>query len=316
MLKQIAMHELFSEQRQHLEHFFNQLDLDLVEAVFQILRDCEGTIFFTGVGKSGFVAKKIVTTMISTGTKALFLSPTDAMHGDLGIVTDKDVVVMLSKSGESDELLSLVPYLRNKGAQLIAVVSKMTSRLVNACGFAVELPLAKELCPFGLAPIFGDVLAVALMQARNFSLEDYARNHPSGSIGKRITLTVGDLMLTDNDVPLCSPDDKLCDVLVEFSNKRCGCLLVVDGAHRLVGIFTDGDLRRALQNHGSNVLGVMMNELMSRAPKWITPERLAWDALEYMEADKNCLITVLPVLEETRRVVGLIKMHDILQSGL
>ena len=154
------------------------------------------------------------------------------------------------------------------------------------------------------------------MQAQGFSLDDYAMNHPSGSIGKRITVMVSDLMLTGEDIPQCAPKDKLCNVLVDFSNKRCGCLLIVDADRRLLGIFTDGDLRRALQEQGSNVIEVTMDKLMSRDPKRISPHRLAWDAMKYMETDKNHPITVLPVLDETHRVIGLIKMHDILQTGL
>jgi len=324
MLQTSSAQALFETERRYINYFFDNLDCDIVETLLQQLLGCSGHVICSGVGKSGIIAQKIATTMTSTGTPALYLSPTDAVHGDLGIVGCRDIVLLFSKSGESDELLNLVPYLRNKGAEVIAVVSNSESRLAKACSLAIELPLEGELCPFGLAPttsaalqlIFGDVLAVLLMKERGFSLDDYALNHPSGRIGKRITMKVKDLMLAGEKIPLCNPTDTLADILVELSNKRCGCLLVVDDDHQLLGIFTDGDLRRALQAHKGAVMSARITQLMTPSPKTIFPEAMAWDAMKIMEADQKHPITVLPVVDEQSRVVGLIKMHDILQSGL
>lgn len=318
------LRELFGLHRDYLNYFFDHVDVDACESVLQKLLNCTGTIFLSGVGKSALVAKKIAVTMVSTGTRALFLSATDAVHGDLGIVSDKDVFLFLSKSGESDELLNLIPYIRNKGAYLIGVVSAPNSRLAKACHLSVVLPLKKELCPFDLAPttsaatqlIFGDVLTVALMRMKNFSLSEYAMNHPAGRIGKRISLKVRDLMITGAHLPACKPQSILVDILGELSSKGCGCLLVTDAEKQLQGIFTDGDLRRSLQKHGVKALEMTIQDLMTRKPRTIGPDVLAWDAMQRMEAQQNQAITTMPVIDQDNQVLGLIKMHDILQSGL
>lgn len=316
--------ELFEQEQRYLSYFFEHLDIKAAEQLLDILFHCPGVAIFTGIGKSGLVAKKIAVTMTSTGSRAFYLSPTNAMHGDIGIVTEKDVFIMLSKSGESDELLNLVPFMRNRGIKLISIVSNPNSRLAKACDFFVNLPLQKELCPFDLVPttstaiqmIFGDVLAVALMSRKKFSLDEYALNHPAGRIGRRITTKVKDLMISGTGIPKCTPNDKLVDILVELSNKRCGCILIVNEAHIFQGIFTDGDLRRALQHHGPKALEVTMHELMTHSAKFIGPHELAWEAMQVMESDQKHPVTVLPVLEDGNKVVGLIKMHDIVQSGI
>lgn len=318
------LEELFHFHRDSLDYFFNHIDIAKSEEILDKFLKCEGTLFFTGIGKSALVAKKIAVTMVSTGTRALFLSASDAVHGDLGIVSNRDVFVFLSKSGESDELLQLIPYLRNKGAYLIAIVSTPNSRLANACHCHVVLPLKKELCPFDLAPttssaiqlIFGDVLTVALMRLKKFTLSDYALNHPAGRIGKRISLKVKDLMIKNPRLPLCSPQAPLMGILSELSSKGCGCILAVGETQELKGIFTDGDLRRSLEQHGVKALEMPLSALMTHAPRSIGPEVLAWEAMKSMEALQNQAITVLPVIDQEQRVLGLIKMHDILQTGL
>jgi len=319
-----VLKELFTTEREYLNFFFDQIDFGATETILQLMYNCKGMMIFTGIGKSGLVAKKIALTMTSTGSRAFYISPIDALHGDLGIVSSDDLVIMLSKSGESDELLSLVPFIKLKGVELIAVVSNASSRLAKACEHVLVLPHEKELCPYDMAPtistvtqmIMGDVLAIALMRLKKFSLESYALNHPSGRIGKRITVKVKDIMLTGNQVPTCQPHAKLVDTLVELSNKRCGCVLVVNKEHSLKGIFTDGDLRRALITHGPKVLDLPMEQLMTPSARWITPCKLAWDAMKLMEANPNSPITTLPVLEDNNKVTGLIKMHDIIQSGI
>ena len=316
--------ELFDKKRQYVNHFFESVDLGEAEKFLQILLDCQGSIVLTGIGKSGLVAEKIAVTMTSTGTRALYMSPFNALHGDLGILSANDIFILISKSGETDELLTLIPYLRNKGVRLLSIVSNPKSRLAKACDFSITLPLEKELCPFDLAPttstviqmIFGDILTIALMRHNQFSLDQYALNHPSGRIGKRITMKVEDLMLTGRNLPLCHPQDKLVDILVELSDKRCGCVLIVNEESKLQGIFTDGDLRRALSHKGPDVLQMPMEQLMTFAGKTVAAEKLAWEAMQLMEADPQHPITCLPVIEENRKLLGLIKMHDIIQSGL
>jgi arabinose-5-phosphate isomerase len=317
--------ELLEKGRESLNDFFDKFDQQQMEMLINmILEKTTGMVFFTGVGKSGLIAKKIAQTMTSTGTKSLYISPLDALHGDIGIVNSQDIFFLLSKSGESDELLNLLPILRSKNVKTVAVVSNMSSRLAKSCDTKFHLPCKHELCPFDMAPtvsttiqmIFGDILAIGLMKKRNFSQDQFAENHPAGRIGKRIHLKVKDLMVQGASLPLCKPDDKIADVLVELSNKRSGCILVVNDEHCLEGIFTDGDLRRSLQNHGPEVLQKPMNELMTVSPKFIAHDVLAIQAMLIMENDQKKAITVLPVLENSTKVVGLIRLHDILQSGI
>lgn len=315
--------DLLAKEREALNYFFDKLDISAIEKLVGILKDAKGLIILSGVGKSGLVAEKIALTLTSTGTRAFFLSPVNAFHGDLGIVSQDDIFIMLSKSGESDELLQMIPFLRNKGVKLISIVNKDNSRLGKASDFSITLPLEKELCPFDLVPttsmvthmLIGDVLAVALMGLKNFSLLDYAKNHPGGKIGRRLTLHVDDLMLKGNDVPLCSPKDILVDTLVELSNKRCGCLLVVDDKKKLHGIFTDGDLRRALLKYGPKALEKHVDEVMTKSPRTIKSDDMAEQALRVMEGGQKNSVAVLPVIDSQNAVVGLIKMHDLVQSG-
>ena len=315
--------ELFEKQKKSLEFFFEKVNLSEAEMFFEHLRNCQGVIFFTGVGKSGLIAEKIATTMTSIGTRAMYISPMNALHGDLGIISSQDIIVMLSKSGESDELLHLIPVLRNRSVKIASIVCQPKSRLAKASDVVMFLPIDQELCEFNLVPtssttvqiIFGDALAVALMNAKKFSLDQYASNHPAGRIGKRITLKVSDLMIRDEAIPLCLPTDHLINILVELSNKKCGSVLIVDQQKKLLGIFTDGDLRRSLQKYGPKALDMVMSDLMIKSPRQASPHQLAVEAMECMEYDQKKPITVLPVLED-EKVVGIIKLHDILQSGI
>jgi len=315
--------ELLQSQRQFLEYYFDHLDASQVEQAVEACLATEGLVIFTGVGKSGIIAEKIAMTMISTGTKALYLPPTNFLHGDIGILSENDLFVLISRSGETEELLNLIPFARQRKTKLLAVVSNPHSRLARLCDHSVNLPVEKELCPFDLAPttsttvqlLFGDLLAIALMQKKQFDISAYALNHPSGSLGKKMTLTVDDIMLKEKQVPLAKPGDRLLDVLVELSNKRCGALLVVDAEHKLQGIFTDGDLRRALQTHGPGVLGKSLEQLMTTTPMRIERGSLAWDALKLMQRDPKRLVMVLPVVEQDK-VVGILHMHSVIQAGI
>lgn len=317
--------ELFQKQQELINNFFANLEMQDVKLVLQTFLNCPGTIIFTGIGKSGIVAKKIAMTMLSTGTKAFYLSAVDALHGDIGVVGKNDIFVMFSKSGESEELLNLIPSARNKGAFLLGVTCKKQNRLANACDFHMLLPMEEELCPFNMAPttsaaiqlIFGDVLTTALMKDKKFSLNQYVQNHPSGMIGKngrRTTLKVKDLMIPEEKTPLCYKEDKLIDCLEELSDKRCGCLIIIDKSKRLEGIFTDGDLRRAMQNKNYDFRQERMENLMTSTPKSTLSRTLVWDAMKQMEEDQKHPIMALPVLED-KKVVGIIKMHDIIQAG-
>ncbi len=315
--------KLFEDQRAALNAFFDRIEIKKAQKLLERLQLVKGTIFLTGVGKSSYVARKIAVTLTSTGTRALYLSPTDALHGDIGIVSPEDTFIFLSKSGESEELLNLIPALRNKGAYLVALVCKEGSRLQKACDEMILLPLTRELCPFDLAPttstaiqmIFGDTLAVALMQAKGFEIEEYKLNHPAGRIGRQMLLKVADLMLTGDQLPLCTPNAILVDMLVELSKKQAGCLIIVENG-KLCGIFTDGDLRRALEKEGAKALDKKMRDLMVPCARTIDPEALATLALHEMEKNQKSPITVLPVVDKEKKLLGLIKMHDILQSGI
>jgi arabinose-5-phosphate isomerase len=316
--------EIFNNQRHFTDHFFDHLDLEPIEQLTQLLLNSKGMLFFTGVGKSGLVAKKIAYTMISTGTRAFYIAPTDALHGDLGMVSSGDTFIVLSKSGESEELLALAPAIRNKGAHLVGVLCNPLSRLASECHSTIHLPFENELCPFNMAPttsttvqlLFGDLLTVALMKHKKFTVDDYALNHPSGRIGKRMILRVKDLMLTGEKIPLCHPQDPLKNILVILSNKRCGCVLIVDQENQLLGIFTDGDLRRTLQKMGPQLLETPMEEVMNQDPQTITSDILAWEAMILMEADSQKRMMVLPVVDRAFKVEGLLLLHDIIQNGL
>ncbi len=317
--------ELIFDLTQAINEFFRLFDVEAFEKVIELVMACPGIVFFTGVGKSGIVAKKAAATMSSSGTKALYISSQNALHGDIGVVSKGDIVFLLSKSGETQELIELCPALRNKGAILVAVVANGSqSRLSKASDHTFILPQLKELCPFDLAPttstlsqlIFSDLLSMALMRKKGITKEDFIKNHPAGRIGKRHLIRVKDLMVTGDAIPQCCSEDLLADVLVELSNKKCGCVCIVDEESRLVGIFTDGDLRRAIQKNQEKVLSLPLSEIMTVGPRVVLPEELAYNAMLLMEEDQKRPITVLPVTNSEGKLVGLIKMHDILQSGL
>lgn len=314
--------DLFADQRRYVNAFFDALDLEETERILQKMLACKGFLVLTGVGKSGYIAQKVTATLVSTGTRARFLSVIDALHGDIGFLSSDDLLIAFSKSGESKELVDLFPFVQRRGASTIAVVSQSQSRLSRLADLSIVLPVVQELCPYNLVPttsaavqlIFGDCLAVALMKARQFSLNDLALNHPAGLLGKKITLKVSDLMLKGEELPICSASSRLLDVLHELSSKRCGCLVIVDNEAHFEGIFTDGDLRRALEKRGKSALEEPVGEFMTRSAKSISSEALVWDAMKQMEEDPKRLVTVLPVVEKGK-VLGLIRMHDILQAN-
>jgi arabinose-5-phosphate isomerase len=320
---QDLVEELFLQTQSHLAYFFEHLNLDALRTIIDQLLACKGSVYLSGVGKSGIIAKKIAMTMSSCGMKSGFLSPLNALHGDIGILDCQDIILLLSKSGETDELLSLCPAIRNKGASIIAVVSNAHSRLAKAADFSIVLPVAKELCPFDIAPttsttvqlLFGDLVAIALMRSKKVTINSFILNHPAGQIGKRLTLKVSDLMLQGAKLPVSDSKISLQDVLVELSNKKSGCILIVDEHKKLLGLFTDGDLRRALQKYNAQALSLPISELMTKTPRTIAPDALAYDAMKEMESNQKGAITSLAVVDNGI-LVGLIRLHDIIQTGL
>ncbi|CAM8971255.1 hypothetical protein QQ045_030151 [Rhodiola kirilowii] len=314
---------LFKSQQKYLNYFFQNLDLTQTLAFTQILLDASGTIFFTGVGKSGFVAQKISQTLVSLGIRAAFLSPVDALHGDIGILTEKDVVVMFSKSGNTEELLRLVPCARAKGAFLVSVTSIEANVLGGVCDMNVYLPLERELCPFDLAPVtstaiqmvFGDTVAIAMMEARKLTREEYAANHPAGRIGKSLILKVKDLMKKKEELPVCKEGDLIMDQLMELTSKGCGCLLVIDDQYHLIGTFTDGDLRRTLKASKEGIFKLTVGEMCNRKPKTINSEAMAMEAMQKMESPPSP-VQFLPVVDQDNVLIGIVTLHGLVSAGL
>ncbi len=315
--------KLLDEQRAYLNAFYDTLSLSQATDFIQTCLDCSGLIILAGVGKSGIIAEKIAMTLISTGTRALSLPPTNFLHGDIGIISPNDLLILISKSGETEELLHLVPFVKRRGAKVLAMVSAPHSKLSQEADLSIYLPVTKELCPFDLAPTtstavqlnFGDILAMALMRAKGITLDEYALSHPAGSIGKKVTLTVEDVMVKDENLPCCYPGDLLVDVLVELSSKKHGCLIIINEERDFLGIFTDGDLRRALQKHSSSVLEQKIETLMTTTAQTIDKKSLAWDAMKLMRRPSKQWISTLPVVEE-KKLIGIIRMTDIIQTGL
>ena len=292
-----------------------------VDAV-QEMRKCAGKVVLTGIGKSGLIAQKIASTMVSTGTPALFLHPAEGMHGDVGIVHRSDIVIAISKSGESDELIGLLPSLKRIGARLIVITAKSESTLAKHADLVLLTPIDEEACPLNMAPtcsttaalVVGDALAIVLMKLRDFKPEDFALFHPGGQLGKRLLLTVGDVMRAGDANPVVRATMSVKDMLFEISNKRAGAVSVVDTVGRLLGLVTDYDIRRTLEK-GGNVLGMTISDLMNKTPTFIYEDDKAIRALEIMERrDKPFL--VLPVLNRSEVVVGMVHLHDLVARGL
>ncbi|MEL7432121.1 MAG: KpsF/GutQ family sugar-phosphate isomerase [Chlamydiota bacterium] len=312
---------LLQHQKQYIDQFFDQIDLDQAAEILAKLYNTKGTLVFTGVGKSGIIANKLAMTFLSTGTKALYLPSTDAMHGDLGLLDQDDVLILLSKSGNTEELIRLLPFAKNKKVWTIALVSNRSGKLYEQCDLSAYLPVEKELCPFDLAPttstevqlMYGHLLAVAMMKKKKFTRGDFAKNHPAGSIGKKLSLTVEDVMRKGEELPLCSFGEKLLHLLCRLSEKKSGCLFITNERRELLGIFTDGDLRRTVEMFGHQALEKPIEEVMTTSPRFTTKAVLAVSALQKMEEKVDGGITVMPVLEEGR-LIGMVRLHDILQA--
>ena len=295
-----------------------------LERALALLVACESKVILTGIGKSGFIARKIAATLTSTGTRAVFLHPSDALHGDIGIVHSSDVVVILSNSGETDEVLGMLPYLKNRGVPLIAIVGNVSSTVARNSDAVLDASVDKETCPFNLAPTasttvalaIGDALALTVMQMKGLTPEDFALNHPAGRLGKRLTLKVSDIMRTGDENPTIAPSASWIEVVSAITRGGLGAVNVVTDTGLLAGIITDGDLRRAVQNNDRADFGKLNAEdLMTRQPVTTTPDELAYTALQLME-NRPRQISVLPVVDGDRQSVGLIRLHDLVRSGL
>jgi len=310
--------EVLTIEAEGLTTLIAKLDISFVKAV-DLMFQAKGRVIVTGVGKSGIVARKLVATFNSTGTPALFLHPVEAMHGDLGMVSAQDVVLALSNSGETRELTILIPSLERLKAPLITMTGRPGSTLGQRSQVTIDTGVPREACPLGLAPTasttamlaMGDALAVALLTKRGFQAADFQRFHPGGSLGERLSLAISEVMLTGERVPLTPLSQTLSQAIAEIDAKRLGVTLVVDRGGILKGIITDGDLRRALMKWG-NVQDKKVKEVMTPKPRHIGPGALASQALELME---HHAITVLPVVDEAHKVLGIVHLHDLLGRG-
>lgn len=301
-----------------LQVLATRLDEQFIHACEAILH-CQGRVIVMGMGKSGHIANKIAATLASTGTPAFFVHPAEAHHGDLGMIVQGDVVIALSNSGASEEILSILPAIRRLSVSIIALTGDPESPLALAADWHIHTGVAKEACPLGLAPtssttaalVMGDALAIALLQARGFTADDFARSHPGGRLGKRLLVHVRDIMHTKQAIPQVRPHVSLQQAILEMTHKKLGMTTITQEDNTLLGIFTDGDLRRAFEK-GQELQNQPIAAFMTSPCRSIDPESLAVDALNLMQ---QYAITVLPVLKE-QKVVGIIHMHDLLRAGI
>ena len=293
------------------------------DAAVEMILACKGRVVMTGIGKSGIIALKISATLASTGTPSFYLHPAEGIHGDLGMVTGGDVVIALSNSGETGEVLNILPSLRRIGAKLIAMVGNTDSTLAKNADIVLNVGVKKEACPLGLAPTssttavlaFGDALAMALMGKHHFTSKQFAVFHPGGSLGRKLLLTVGDIMHGGSENPVVKGTATVTEALFVITDKGLGAVSVVDENGIMIGLLTDGDIRRGL-SQGVGFLQRPVTELMTKEPKFISKEKLAAQALHIMENHKPKPITVLPVVDEEKHVIGLLHMTDLVRQGV
>lgn len=299
-----------------------RVDEHFAAAVSMIL-ECPGRTVITGMGKSGIIGRKMAATLASTGTPSFYLHPAEGIHGDLGMVTVNDVVIALSNSGETGEVLNILPSLRRIGAKVIAMVGNSNSTLAKNADVVLNVGVSKEACPLGLAPTssttaalaYGDAMALALLQKRHFTAKQFAVFHPGGSLGRRLLLTVGDIMHSGSENPLVKGATTVQEALFVITDKGLGAVSVVDDNNVMLGVLTDGDIRRGLSK-GVDFLKRPVTELMTKAPKTITKDKLAAQALHLMESNHPKPITVLPVIDDERKVIGLLHMTDLVRQGV
>jgi len=311
--------EVLTIEAQAISLMIRRLDRDFEVAV-DLIAKCSGRVIICGMGKTGIVGRKIAATFSSTGTPSIFLHSAEAVHGDLGQVTSKDILIIISQSGETEETLRLLPLVRKIGAKIIVMTGNLQSTLARHGDLVLNTNVKIEGCPLGLAPMasttvtmaLGDALAACLIDRKKFKKEDFALYHPGGSLGRRLLLKVEDIMRRSDSLALVNPNTKIKDVLWSITKARCGCACVVDGKSKLLGIFTDGDLRRHLEVD-SSVLLKRVSEVMTKNPASIQQEKLAAEAFDILKTKK---IDELPVIDRLGRVVGLLDVQDLLKAGL
>lgn len=293
------------------------------KAAVEMIMACPGRTVITGMGKSGIIGRKMAATLASTGTPSFYLHPAEGIHGDLGMVTEGDVVIALSNSGETGEVLHILPSLRRIGTKLIAMVGNPNSTLAKNSDIVLNVGVTREACPLGLAPTssttaalaYGDALALALLSKRKFTASQFAVFHPGGSLGRKLLLTVEDIMHSGSENPLVKADISVQDALFVITDKGLGAVSVVDDDNKMLGVLTDGDIRRGLSK-GVDFLKRPVTELMTASPKTITKEKLAAQALHIMESNRPKPITVLPVVDAENHVIGLLHMTDLVRQGV
>lgn len=286
----------------------------------RLLHDCKGRVVVSGMGKSGHIGNKIAATLASTGTPAFFLHPAEAGHGDIGMITADDVLLALSNSGETPELLTILPVIKRLGIPIVVMTGRPTSTLAKAANVVLDVSVPEEACPHNLAPTasttatlaVGDAIAVAILEARGFTQEDFARSHPGGILGRRLLLRVEDVMRTGEQLPMVGPDTTLRDGLIEMSRKGLGMTAVVDESHKVLGIFTDGDLRRTL-DRDPDLRAKRMAEVMTPNPKTAGPHMLAAEAVHLLETSR---ITQLLVVDDRNVLIGALNVHDLFRAGV
>lgn len=302
----------------------DRLQRDQLATALNLLAACSGKVVLTGVGKSGIVAQKIGATLTSIGTVAICLHPCDALHGDLGIIAPADIVILLSNSGETDELVLMLPHLKHRGIAIIAILGNLDSTLARQADVVLNASVDREACPLNLAPTasttvalaIGDALAMTLVQMKGITPEAFALNHPAGRLGKRLTLKVGDVMRQGEDNPILLEQAPWLEIVSAITQGGAGAVTIVDGEQTLVGLITDGDLRRWVQKVPSAQLDQLTaGQIMTPSPVAVIPEMLAYKALQMME-NRPSQISVLPVVDPRQKCVGLLRLHDILRSGL
>lgn len=317
----IEVRKILKIEADAIERAASMLDPEAIAKAVDLIRDCQGKIIVTGVGKSGIIAQKIAQTMTSTGTVAVFVHPSDALHGGLGVISGGDVVIALSNSGETEEILRLLPALESRGVQLVSIVGNRESTLAASSGIVLEASVDKEACPLNLAPTtsttvalaIGDALAMTVMAEKGLTEEEFAANHPAGRLGKRLTLRVSGLM---HESPSIDPSAGWLEVVRSISKYSLGAVNVVGERGELLGIITDGDLRRTIEMVSADGLSMLTaGEMMTRDPITADPGMLAYDALRLME-DRPSQISVLPVTDAKGICIGLVRLHDLVRTGL
>jgi arabinose-5-phosphate isomerase len=310
--------QIIAIEAQAIRNLSKKINRDFEKAI-DLMSECAGRVIVTGMGKPGFIARKIAATLASTGTPSFFVHPAEAVHGDVGMVTDQDVMIAISQSGETEEIVRMISMVKKIGTPLIALTSRPQSTLAKNANVVLDLGVSKEACPLNLAPsasttaalAMGDALALSLLTKKGFRPEDFADRHPGGSLGKQL-LRVKDLMRTGKANPTASPDTPVRNVLLAITEARAGSCTIIDKKGKLIGIFTDGDLRRHLRLDGEKILSRPVKDLATKGPLTIGKEKLAAEAIHLLKSKK---IDELPVVDEKGRAVGLLDVQDLLRAG-